>query len=253
MTAARRSPETIRLRTYYVARFGRACPLESATAREIEGWLAGQRWSDETARSALSSLVNFYRWAVDYEQLVIDPTRRLARIREAPPLPHPVPESIYRDRLASSPERESLAIRLAGEAGLRRAEAAQVSDADLIETLGGPVLLVHGKGGKDRRVPVSAEFARVIAAACKAGGGWAFPSPNGGHLTPGHLGRLVSGELGAGYTIHGLRHRFASICYARTRDIVAVQELMGHANIATTRRYIAMNDNRLRDVAAAAA
>lgn len=252
MTAARRSKQTIRLRIYYVTRFARHYPLETATTRQLEEWFNSHTWADDTARSARSSLAEFYRWAIAEGLLGADPTARLERFREGPGIPRPVPEEIYRERMLTAESRVALAIQLAGEAGLRRAEAAQLHTRDVVATLAGPIIRVHGKGGKIREVPIAAALARRTRAACQEGGGWAFPG-RAGHLTPGHLGRLVSQELGPGYAMHGLRHRFATICYAHTGDLVAVQKLMGHSSIKTTLRYIRMDEERLRAVALMAA
>jgi len=53
--------------------------------------------------------------------------------------------------------------------------------------------------------------------------------------------------------LHGLRHRFATRAYARSRDLRAVQELLGHASPAITQRYVAVSDMNLRAAMNAAA
>ena len=235
-----------------MTRFARHYPLETATARQVEDWFNAHTWADDTARSVRSSLAEFYRWAMMEGHLDRDPTARLGRFHEGPAIPRPVPEALYRERLMTAEPAIALAIQLAGEAGLRRGEAAQLAGDDVVDTIAGPIIRVHGKGGKVREVPISAALASRARRACRAGDGWAFPG-RGGHITPGHLGRLVSQALGPGHTMHGLRHRFATICYAHTGDLVAVQKLMGHSSIKTTLRYIRMDEARLRAVALMAA
>jgi len=253
LIAARASRETIRLRTYYVRRFSHdyGRPLERVTLRDLESWIAAHTWSAETARSARSSLAAFWSWAAGEELLASNPAGKLHAISEAAPHPHPCPERLYRAALEAADDRLHLMLRLAGEAGMRRGEVAQVHARDVEETLLGPELCVHGKGGKERRVPISASLEREIVAACA--GGWAFPTPAGSHLTPGHVGKLVANALEPPYSMHSLRHRFATRAYGASNDLVAVQELLGHASIKTTRRYVAIADERLRLVAAAAA
>ena len=72
-----------------------------------------------------------------------------------------------------------------------------------------------------------------------AAGGWLFPGQVDGHLSPDYVGTLLRRLLGRGYSAHTLRHRFASRAYAGTRDLLAVQNLLGHSKPETTQRYIA--------------
>ena len=172
-------------------------------------------------------------------------------VRESPAAARPCPEDVYRLAIAGADARTRLAIRLAGEAGLRRAEAAAVFPArDLVRGIGGAELLVHGKGGRERVCPVLDNFARELSVAAE--GGWLFPGPLG-HLTAGTVGKLVSDALPEGWSMHSLRHRFATVCYAASGDIRAVQQLLGHVSVATTQRYVAVDAARLRAVAASAA
>ena len=77
--------------------------------------------------------------------------------------------------------------------------------------------------------------------------GWLFPAwPAGGHLSPERVGKLVAAALPAGWTMHKLRHRFATRVYRGSRNLRAVQVLLGHASIATTERYTAVDDDEIR-------
>ena len=80
-----------------------------------------------------------------------------------------------------------------------------------------------------------------------------FTSPAGGHLTPGHVGKLIGRALPDGVTAHMLRHRCATAAYAGTRDLRAVQELLGHARPETTAAYVATPGEAIRAAVAAAA
>lgn len=75
--------------------------------------------------------------------------------------------------------------------------------------------------------------------------GWLFPNGLGGHLTPGHVGRLASAALPDGWTLHTCRHRAGTDWYSVARDIRAVQELLGHASVATTQLYTQIQDDAL--------
>ena len=57
---------------------------------------------------------------------------------------------------------------------------------------------------------------------------------------------MVNDQLPKPWTLHGLRHRFATAVYRATRDIIVVQQLLGHASVATTQRYLAFTDDSLR-------
>jgi len=57
---------------------------------------------------------------------------------------------------------------------------------------------------------------------------------------------LVNAELPKPWTLHGLRHRFATAIYQKTKDLIVVQQLLGHASVATTQRYLAFTSDSLR-------
>lgn len=224
-----------------------------AGSGELEAWLAGHEWKNETARSVRSSLKNFYEWLCVSGRRADNPARGLPLIRETPPNPHPLPEDAYVHALQSAPARWRIAIRLAGEAGLRRSEVAQVGAGDIYRDLFGWSLRVHGKGGKERDVPLNDSLALEVRLGLH-GQAWLFPSPaTSVHLTADYIAKRVKQYLPQGWSMHSLRHRFATVAYAHTNDIRAVQELLGHANLNTTQRYVAAPRERLRAVAASAA
>jgi site-specific recombinase XerD len=99
------------------------------------------------------------------------------------------------------------------------------------------------------------DYVLSLAALCShdISGGWLFPNGSGGHLSPWMVGQLVARVLPAQWTMHTLRHRFASRAYRGTRNLRAVQVLLGHASIATTERYTAVDDSEIRAAMTAAA
>jgi site-specific recombinase XerC len=82
--------------------------------------------------------------------------------------------------------------------------------------------------------------------------GWLFPDGLGGHLSAGHVGRVVSRALPDHWTMHTLRHRYATRAYRGTHNLRAVQTLLGHESIVTTERYTALDDSEIRATAACA-
>ncbi len=253
LRAADRPSGTIYLRTYHLRRLAVETRLDPWEVGEddLAAWAAGQGWSRETRRSVRSSVRAFYGWAVASGRTTHDPSGGLGPVKPAEPAPRPTPELEYQQALAEADSREHLMLRLAAELGLRRAEVAQVHARDLEHDLLGWSLRVLGKGGKVRVVPMPTGLALALREQCA--GGWAFPSERGGHLTPAHVGRLVSRLLPAGTTMHSLRHRFATRAYAVDRDLLTVQALLGHSSPETTRRYVRLPDAALRRTVLAAA
>lgn len=250
LKAADRPASTRYLRTYQVRRFAE----EHADPWAVDGdalvsWLAGKAWALETRRSYRAALRSFYGWAHRSGRIPADPSLDLPPVKPAVALPRPTPEDVLREALLEADDRVRVMILLASRCGLRRAEVAQVHSRDLEEDLLGWSLVVHGKGRRERRVPLPDE---VLWALRRIGEGWAFPGPRG-HLSPVRVGELVSAALPEGWTMHTLRHRYATRCYAGSRDLLAVSTLLGHTRPETTRVYIGLSDDSLRAAAAWAA
>ncbi|MGC0249826.1 tyrosine-type recombinase/integrase [Pseudactinotalea sp. Z1748] len=158
----------------------------------------------------------------------------------------PAPDSAILKAWEHASLRERLILRLAGELGLRRTEIALVHSRDLVEDLDGWSLLVHGKGNRNRILPLSASLSVAIREATLSGGGYAFPGNDNGHLSPRWVGTLISRILPRDVTLHQLRHRFATLTHQETGDVRLVQALLGHSSLATTQRYIDMHSDQLR-------
>lgn len=248
LRAAARSPETVKLRRAQVLRIAAGLDVGpwEVTTSDLLDFLGAQVWKRDTLRSHRAALRSFYAWAVTAGHVATSPALGLPTIRPAQPRPRPTPDLTYRRAMDRARGWERLALRLGAEAGLRRAEIAQVHADDLLDDLAGTSLRVHGKGDKVRLVPLSDDLARAVRVACQDGHGFAFPGRVGGHVSPGYLGKRVSALMPPGVTTHSLRHRFATRAYGVDRDMFAVQELLGHASPETTRRYVQVNADRLR-------
>src|SRR5699024_6800613 len=116
----------------------------------------------------------------------------------------------------------------------------------LVEDLAGWSLVVHGKGQRERMVPLTAGLALRLRARVHHTGGYAFPGSDGGHLSPRWVGKIVTRLLPGEVTMHALRHRFATRAYSVDRDLLTVQRLLGHASPVTTRVYVRLPDDALR-------
>ena len=119
-------------------------------------------------------------------------------------------------------------------------------------------LLVKGKGGRERLVPLSGKAETALkhyAALLPPNGKWLFPSHGGaGHLTRQHFAlelKNLAREAGLDsrrVSPHVLRHAFASHLLEGGADLRAVQQMLGHADISTTQIYTHVQSARLRKV-----
>lgn len=244
LQAAAKSPQTVYLRTWQLRRLAEALPgsLRSATTADLARYLTGHGWSPATIYSVRATMRDFYRWMVTSRRIRRNPAADLPPVRVPRREPRPAPESALRE--ARGDARAQLMLDLAARQGLRRAEIAAIHSRDLVPDLDGWSLIVHGKGSRERTIPLHPFLADRIR---QAGPGWLFPSPRGGHLTPGRVGVIISGALADGWTAHSLRRRFATQVNDGSHDLRAVQRLLGHASVATTERYVATGREQLRD------
>lgn len=251
--AAGRSAGTIRLHRHYLERLREACPSPwKVRTPDLQGFLAVEHWSPETRKSARGAVRSFYRWASGSGQLDEDPAAGLEAVRVPAGVPRPTPEHVVRQLLRDTDSRIGFLGMLAALAGMRCAEMAVLNPArDYVGDWSGGSLLVHGKGGKLRDVPIVDD--RLAGRLAGAEPGWAFPNGRGSHISPAHVSVLLSRALPVGWTAHQLRHRCATVAYAGTRDLLAVGALLGHTRPETTQRYVKMPDDALQAAARAAA
>ncbi|MCA0405719.1 MAG: tyrosine recombinase XerC [Proteobacteria bacterium] len=138
-------------------------------------------------------------------------------------------------------------LRISEALSLRRGQAPREGDHTLI---------VRGKGGKMRQVPVLPQISRAIAdylAQCPyqvGSEGPLFVGAKGGELSPRIIQLAMEGLRGAlglpeSATPHALRHSFATHLLARGGDLRTIQELLGHASLSTTQIYTQVDTARL--------
>ncbi|MFP1155565.1 tyrosine-type recombinase/integrase [Mycobacterium sherrisii] len=252
LAAAGQRPATIRLRKgiLCLAARGLGCPPAEVTADELVNWFGRQQhWSSEARHSYRSTLRGFFVWMYETDRVPVYIADALPKVRVPKAPPRPASDQAWVAALERADQRTELMLRLAAEAGLRRGEIAQLHANDLIDVPGTRRLLVRGKGGKERMVPVSDYVAALIR---ECGDGWAFPSPGRDHLTAAHVGKIIARALPDNWTAHTLRHRYATRVYRGSRNIRAVQQLLGHESILTTERYVAVCDEEIQEAASCA-
>lgn len=248
MQATHLSTYTIDLRSYHVrrlARAGLATTPWKVTATDLLDWMGGHQWSRETSRAVRSSLRRFWAWGIATGRTEHDVADALPVIRPGQPRPRPAQVVVVEQAIRSADPRLLLMLRLANELGMRRGEVAQVHpDDDVVRDIVGWSLVVHGKGSQQRVLPLPDDLAEMLRA---SNSGYLFPSPRGGHLSPRWVGTLVSRALADGTTMHQLRHLCATEIHDQTHDVRLVQVLLGHSSLATTQRYIAVDDTKVRE------
>jgi integrase/recombinase XerC len=216
---------------------------------DLLSWMASRDWGRERRRTVRSALRTFYTWGVRTRRILDNPTTDLPKVRQAEPRPKPCSDAVLGAAVNAAPARDVLMLRLAAECGLRRGEVAVVHTRDIAPDLLGWSLTVHGKGGKERTVPLEDDLAQALLRRPR---GYVFPGRIEGHLSARWVGRVVLRWLAQGYTLHSLRHWFATTTYHEDNDLLAVQQMLGHASPETTRRYIKLQDDRTRRLAVTA-
>lgn len=248
--ASGRSAATLRMRRHYLGHLAVHVgpdPWAATTAQLLE-FMGTTRWRPETRKSARGAVRAFYAWARAAGYVAEDPARVLPSVPVAPGVPRPAPPEVIRHAREQATPRERLMIDLAERAGLRREEVARVHTDDLE----GDLLRVHGKGRKERLVPLDPALLAQLRALPR---GWVFPRRQDPSrpVSAGAVGKTLTTLLGPGWSGHTLRHAAGSAWYALTGDLPAVSRLLGHAKVETTMIYTRVPDDRLRAVVAARA
>jgi tyrosine recombinase XerC len=247
--------------------------LETATYPELRRFLAQQAtrgYARASIARRVTAIRSFYRWASARGHVATDPATLLGRPKVASRLP-----AVLRPgdaaRLVESPSvppeadplQHALALRdraileLLYGSGLRVSEIATLT-VDRV-SLGRGRVLVLGKGSKEREVPISEFAAEAVAEYVRRGRPRMVPNADPGSLFFNRRGRTIGvrdvramvgryggTELsGRRVTPHTLRHSFATHLLEGGADIRAVQELLGHASVATTQRYTHVSRTRL--------
>jgi integrase/recombinase XerD len=213
----------------------------------------------------VACLRSFYRHLRREGAIDHDPTAEL----RGPPKSQRLPKVLSRDevaRLLNGPKgtdpralRDRALLEVMYACGLRASEAIglELSDIDLEEG----VVRARGKGSKERLVPVGRQAVGALEAYCRSGRplllsarveSRLFLNHRGSGLTRQGLYKIVQGYArGAGLqekmSPHTLRHTFATHLLAGGCDLRSLQEMLGHADLATTQVYTHLSAERLKD------
>ncbi len=261
-----------------LAQFGRylathgVSPLQ-AVHSDLAGFLAELAVGDErrgpaspaTLQRKAACLRSFYRHLRREELIVHDPTTDL----RSPPKLMRLPKVLSREQVSELLEqpkgtgpltlRDKALLELMYACGLRVSEAIalEVGDVDPEEGM----LRARGKGSKERIVPVGRSAVGALERYLVRGrpmlvGGRAesslFVNHRGARLTRQGVYKIIqsyahSAGLGERMTPHTLRHTFATHLLAGGCDLRSLQEMLGHADLATTQIYTHLSADRLKD------
>jgi len=245
---------------------GREIACESIEADHIRGYLAYQMKSAKrsTVQRRLSAIKAFFRYR-ELRDGALNPARELRSPRSERRLPVVLPQEqvirlVEAESGAAGPAsaRDRAIIETLYSSGLRVSELVGLNWRDLDEELG-MVMVRSGKGNKDRLVPIGEPALDALKAWRREMPiAWEPDGPiltnlRGGRLTSRSVENIVARRIGAAgvrtkITPHGLRHCFATHLLDRGADLRSIQEMLGHASLATTQRYTHVSVNRLKQV-----
>lgn len=238
----RMPPNTIARRESVLRSVGNA---GEATREQIEEWWgkrADGNLAQATRANDLATLRSFYKWCTRWEHRTDDPTVRLDAPRVAKGLPRPIGRAELHTLLQGLPPDLRRAVALGAYAGLRVSEVARLDWADIdVDTRRARIW--HSKGGKSRVVALGAVLLDELLPAANSGNVvTAGDAVHSGQQLQRRVNRAMHG-LGVEGTFHTLRHRYGTLAYQATRDLVAVGRQMGHSSPVTTAIYAAASDD----------
>jgi site-specific recombinase XerD len=251
LKASGRPNTTIYLRIYHLRRFAAQTGLSpfEVTLDDLLDHLSNPNWGPSARRATRSSLRKFYSWAHVTGRILSDPSGLLPPIQVPPGKPRPASAAAVHAGLTATDSRVPLMVELGDRAGMRCCEIAVVHTRDLAGEPGRRKLLVHGKGGRQRFVDISEQLALRILEQ----DGYAFPGRIDGHLSAGYVSKLISWAMGEHGTAHPLRHRAGTRVLRNSGGNLRIaQEFLGHASVATTQIYTAVDDESVRNAVLAA-
>jgi integrase/recombinase XerC len=240
--------------------------IATLDARSMRAFLAHRRRLGLENRSmarALSALRMFFRWLEETGALT---NRTLARLK-SPKIPHALPKPLTVERAAAVVDggmaadldwvaaRDTAVLLLLYGAGLRLSEALALTRRQA-PLPGTDVLVIEGKGQKQRLVPILPVTQQAIAryiALCPYpldADEALFRGAKGGPLSP-RLIQLAMERMRAELALpdtatpHALRHSFATHLLSSGADLRQIQELLGHASLSTTQIYTEVDRDRL--------
>jgi len=232
--------------------------------RRYLAYLATRRYSRRTIARKAAALRCYFAWLRRHELIKLDPSRRLSapagearlpRVLSAAELEVLLEPSLHGAETAvpvAVSSRDDALLELLYGSGLRVAELCGLGLSDL--DLKHRSVTVWGKGGKQRRVPMSCAAVEALERYLAAGrAGLVKDSPTvsvfinrrGRQMTPRDVRRVLDRRSPVPTHPHALRHSYATHLLDGGADLRVVQELLGHASLRTTEIYTHVSTERL--------
>ncbi len=249
----------------WAQRLGVAGPdsIDRLVLRRYVAYLTTREFARRTIARKVAALRRYFAWLRRSGFIVVDPSVSLhapgGQGRLPKVLSHgdisvlldaegPDDEPVWRRR------RDDAVLELLYGSGIRVSELCGL-DVDGID-LTGSAVTVWGKGGKQRRVPLSQPASESLAlwlqirrdVLASHVGAALFGNERGNRLTPRDVRRILDRRSPVPTHPHALRHSFATHLLDGGADLRAVQEMLGHSDVATTQRYTHVSKERLRTV-----
>jgi integrase/recombinase XerD len=251
--------------------------VAAVTEQDVTDFLARLRQGDadhkplsaSSAARAVIAVRGFHKFAVREGMAAVDPARPVRPPKRPQRLPKAVPVEAVQALIeaAAKGARTELATRDAALLELLYGTGARISEAVGLDIddldLEARTVRLSGKGGKQRMVPLGS-FAidainrylvqgRPLLSEAGTGGAAVFLNARGGRLSRQSAWSVIdSAATAAGLEVevspHTLRHSFATHLLDGGADVRVVQELLGHASVATTQLYTLVTVERLREV-----
>ena len=239
------SQNTVKNRRSIIRNWTRHVDPLTATTADVRTFLA-RPISASSKRINLHALRAFYAFLIEDGHCDTDPTARVHSVKVPRNLPRPFSWEQIDAMLRTGAYHRTRAMILIGYyQGLRVSQIAAVAGTD-IDLLANTFRTI-AKGGVELILPLH-PMTRELAGTMPRG--WWFAARRGrpGHITPSSVSDLIRrAKLRAGITdtkltAHSLRHSYATHLLENGVDVRVVQELMGHANLATTQIYTRVSD-----------
>lgn len=240
--------------------------VDRTLLRRYVAHLTTRRYARRSVTRKVSTLRRYFGWATRTGLVRLDPSVRLSAPGGGGRLPRVLQQDevnalledpgTTKTELPAVRARDDAVLEVLYGSGLRVGELCGL-DIDDVDLLRGRAT-VWGKGSKQRVVPLSTTSVEAIGrwvGACRgelltedSPAAAMFVNRRGRRLTPRDVARIVDRRALSPTNPHALRHTFATHLLDGGADLRAVQELLGHADLATTQRYTHVSRERLRSV-----